>query len=55
MSRAGICIDNATIKHFFHCFKTESDDMKKHKIFEENVANIGKYIYFYNNKRFQVS
>ena len=39
MSRADICINNAPIKRFFDYFKTESDDMKKHKIVEEIVAN----------------
>ena len=53
MSWADICIDNAPIKRFFDYFKIESDDIKKHKIFEELVADIDDYIYFYNNERFQ--
>ena len=53
MSRTAICIDNSPIKRFLEYFKTESDDMKKHKIFEKIVADIDDYIYFYNNECFQ--
>jgi len=55
MSRASICINNAPIKRFFDYFKTESDDIKKQDIFEEVVTGTDNYIYFYNNKHFQVS
>ena len=55
MSRASICIDNAPIKRFFNYFKIKSDDIKKQDIFEEVVTGIDNYIYFHNNKRFQVS
>jgi len=53
--RASICINNAPIKRLFDYFKTESDDIKKQDIFEEVVTGTDNYIYFYNNKHFQVS
>ena len=53
MSRVGKCIDNAPIESFFGHFKTECYDLKKYKTFEELVADIDDYIYFYNNERFQ--
>ena len=46
-------IDNAPIESFFGHFKTECYDLKKYKTFEELVADIDDYIYFYNNERFQ--
>ena len=53
MSRVGKCIDNAPIESFFGHFKTECYDLKTYKTFEELVADIDDYIYFYNNERFQ--
>ena len=53
MSRVGKCIDNAPIESFFGHFKTECYDLKKYKTFEELVADIDDYIYFYNNERCQ--
>ena len=53
--RASICINNAPIKRLFDYFKTESDDIKKQDIFEKVVTGTDNYIYFYNNKHFQVS
>ena len=53
MSRTAICIDNSPIKRFLEYFKTESDNLKKYKTFEELVADIDDYIYFYNNECFQ--
>ena len=55
MSRTAICIDNSPIKRFLEYFKTESDNIKKQDIFEEVVTGTDNYIYFYNNKHFQVS
>lgn len=49
MSRVGKCIDNAPIESFFGHFKTECYDWT----FEELVADIDDYIYFYNTQRFQ--
>ena len=53
MSRVGKCIDNAPIESFFGHFKTECYDLKTYKTFEELVADVDAYIYFYNNERFQ--
>ncbi len=53
MSRVGMCIDNAPIESFFGHFKTECNDLKKYKTFEELVSDIDAYIYFYNHQRFQ--
>ena len=40
MSRTAICIDNSPINRFLEYFKTESDNLKKYKTFEELVADI---------------
>ncbi len=53
MSRVGKCIDNAPIESFFGHFKTECNDLKKYKAFEELVSDIDAYIYFYNHQRFK--
>lgn len=53
MSRVGKCIDNTPIESFFGHFETECYDLKTYKTFEELVADIDTYIYFYNNERFQ--
>ncbi|MET3557676.1 transposase InsO family protein [Streptococcus rupicaprae] len=53
MSRVGKCIDSSPIERFFGHLKTECYDLKAYKTFEELVADINDYIYFYNNERFQ--
>ncbi|MBM7679838.1 transposase InsO family protein [Gracilibacillus alcaliphilus] len=53
MSRVGNCIDNAPVESFFGHFKSESYDLKRYKSFEELVANIDRYIQFYNEERYQ--
>ncbi len=53
MSRVGKCIDNAPIESFFGHFKTESYHLKKYKTYEELVADVDRYIEFYNTQRYQ--
>ena len=53
MSRVGKCIDNAPIESFFGHFKTESYHLKKYKTYEELVADVERYIEFYNTQRYQ--
>lgn len=52
MSRKGNCIDNAPMESFFGHFKDEVD-YKNCKTFEELVEKIDKYMYYYNNERYQ--
>ena len=52
MSRKGNCIDNAPMESFFGHFKDESE-YRYCKNFDELVDNIDKYMYYYNNERFQ--
>ena len=54
MSRKGNCIDNAPMESFFGHLKDELD-YKECKTFEELVEKIDKYIYYYNNERYQWS
>ncbi len=53
MSRVGKCIDNAPIESFWGHFKTESYHLKKYKTYDELVADIDRYIHFYNTQRYQ--
>lgn len=50
MSRKGNCLDNAPIESFFGHLKDESDFRSCHT-FEELVAEINRYINYYNNER----
>lgn len=52
MSRKGNCIDNCPIESFFGHFKDEVD-CKESKTFEELNDKINKYMYYYNNERYQ--
>jgi transposase InsO family protein len=54
MSRKGKCIDNAPMESFFGHFKDELD-YENCKTFEELVEKIDKYMYYYNNERYQWS
>jgi putative transposase len=54
MSRKGNCLDNAPIESFFGHLKDELD-YKYCETYEELVAKIEKYIYYYNNERYQWS
>lgn len=54
MSRKGNCLDNAPIESFFGHLKDELD-FKNCETYEELVAKIEEYIYYYNNERYQWS
>lgn len=54
MSRKGNCIDNAPMESFFGHFKDEVN-YKDCKTFKELVEIIDKYMYYYNNERYQWS
>ena len=54
MSRRGNCLDNAPIESFFGHLKDEVD-YKDCKTFEELQDKIDKFIYYYNNNRYQWS
>lgn len=53
MSRKGNCIDNASMENFFGHLKSEVMYLNSFKTEEEVIEAINKYIYFYNNERFQ--
>ncbi len=52
MSRSGNCLDNAPIESFFGHMKDEVE-YKNCKSLEEVRDKIDKYIYYYNNERYQ--
>lgn len=52
MSRSGNCLDNAPIESFFGHLKDEIE-YKKCKTLDEIRAKIDKYMYYYNNNRYQ--
>ncbi|MBJ8031843.1 IS3 family transposase [Bacillus cereus group sp. N21] len=52
-SRKGVCLDNACIESFFSHFKTETSYFLGCHSKEQLIQAIEKYIWFYNNKRFQ--
>lgn len=54
MSRKGNCIDNAPMESFFGHFKDEVN-YKDCQTFKELVEIIDKYMYYYNNERYQWS
>lgn len=54
MSRKGNCLDNAPIESFFGHLKDELD-YKNCSTFKELKDKIDKYIYYYNNQRYQWS
>jgi len=53
MSRVGKCIDNGPMEGFFGILKCEMFYGKKFKSLEELAEKIGKYMEFYNERRFQ--
>lgn len=53
MSRKGNCYDNACIESFFGNLKTELIYHNSYSCKEELIESINKYIYWYNNYRFQ--
>ncbi|MDM5186058.1 IS3 family transposase [Bacillus sp. DX4.1] len=52
-SRKGNCLDNACIESFFSHLKTETSYFSGCHSKEQLIQAIEKYIWFYNNKRFQ--
>lgn len=52
MSRSGNCLDNAPIESFFGHLKDEIE-YKKCKTLDEIRVKIDKYMYYYNNNRYQ--
>lgn len=52
MSRSGNCLDNAPIESFFGHLKDELD-YKDCKTLKELRDKIDKYVYYYNNERYQ--
>lgn len=52
MSRSGNCLDNAPIESFFGHLKDEVD-YKDCKSLKELRDKIDKYVYYYNNERYQ--
>jgi len=54
MSRRGNCLDNAMAENFFSILKSEC--LNRHKInsFDEAVALVDDYIWFYNHHRIQL-
>lgn len=52
MSRSGNCLDNAPIESFFGHLKDEVE-YKHCKTLEEIRDKIDKYVYYYNNERYQ--
>lgn len=53
MSRVGKCIDNCPMEGYFGTLKSEMFYGKQFENMDELIEKIHKYIYFYNNKRFQ--
>ena len=54
MSRRGNCYDNAMAENFFSILKTECIYRHKPKTFDEAIALIDDYVWFYNNERIQL-
>jgi putative transposase len=53
MSRKGNCLDNASMENFFGHLKSEVMYLNSFKTEEEVIEAINRYIYFYNNERYQ--
>ncbi len=53
MSRVGKCIDNGPMEGFWGIIKTEMYYLNKFDTYEELKERIEKYIYYYNNNRYQ--
>lgn len=53
MSRVGKCIDNGPMEGFWGIIKTEMYYLNKFGTYEELKEAIEKYIYYYNNNRYQ--
>lgn len=53
MSRVGKCIDNGPMEGFWSFIKTEMYYLNKFNTYDELKTAIEKYIYYYNNNRYQ--
>ena len=53
MSRVGCCIDNSPIEGFWGTIKSEMYYITDFQTEDELIKAIEKYIYFYNNQRYQ--
>lgn len=53
MSRVGKCIDNGPMEGFWGILKTEMYYLNQFNTYEELKEAIEKYIYYYNNNRYQ--
>lgn len=53
MSRVGRCIDNGPMEAFWGMLKSEMYYLRKFRDYESLVRDIEKYIYYYNNQRYQ--
>ena len=53
MSRVGKCIDNGPMEGFWSIIKTEMYYLNHFDTYEELKAAIAKYMYHYNNTRYQ--
>ena len=53
MSRVGKCIDNGPMEGFWGILKTEMYYLNKFSTYVELKEAIEKYIYYYNNNRYQ--
>ena len=51
MSRKGNCLDNSVMENFFGLLKSELLYLREFSSMEEFKIELGKYIYYYNNKR----
>lgn len=53
MSRVGHCIDNGPMECFWGILKSEMYYIEKFQSYEELEQKVKKYIYYYNNERYQ--
>ena len=53
MSRVGRCIDNGPMEGFWGILKSEMYYLRKYTSRDDLISAIERYLYFYNNKRYQ--
>lgn len=53
MSRVGRCIDNGPMEGFWGILKSEMYYLRKFTSRDDLISAIERYLYFYNNKRYQ--
>ncbi|MBQ5514701.1 MAG: IS3 family transposase, partial [Oscillospiraceae bacterium] len=54
MSRVGKCIDNGPMEGFWGILKSEMYYLRKFTSHDDLISAIEQYLYFYNNKRYQL-